>query len=206
MNKTRAYKEVSFMKTKRLVALSLLVAVVVALQVIATFIQPASFSITLTLIPIVVGAAVYGRAAGAVLGATFGFVVLIMSLNGADVGGHMLWAVRPLLTAVLCVFKGAAAGYCAGLVYSLLSKKSKSAGVFSAAFICPIVNTGIFIAAMALFYRDMLTLWAGDSPLLYFSFIGLAGVNFLIELGLNIVLAPAALRVIHAVGSRPRNA
>jgi len=47
-----------------------------------------------------------------------------------------------------------------------------------------------------LLYRDILTMWAGDTPLLYFTIIGLTGVNFLIELGVVIVLAPTIVKVI----------
>lgn len=47
-------------KTKRLVGLSIFTALVVVLQLVATFVKIGAFPVTLTLVPIVVGAAIYG--------------------------------------------------------------------------------------------------------------------------------------------------
>lgn len=184
-------------KVSRMVGIAILIATVVVLQFVATYIK-FSFSITLALVPIVIGAAMYGRTAGAVLGGTFGVVVLIGCITGADPGGNILWAANPVVTAALCLLKGALAGFAAGLIYSAVSKKNIYVGVICAALVCPVVNTGIFIAAMLSLYRDTLTQWAGGTPLIYFSFIGLAGINFLIELGVNVVLSPAVVRIINA--------
>ena len=71
-------------KTKRLVGLSIFTALVVVLQLVATFVKIGAFPVTLTLVPIVVGAAIYGTKAGAWLGAVFGAVVAIACATGAD--------------------------------------------------------------------------------------------------------------------------
>lgn len=190
-------------KTNRMVGIAIFMAIVVVLQIVATFIKFGSFPITLTLVPIIVGAAMYGQAAGAVLGGTFGVVVLIFCVSGVDPSGNILWVINPMLTAVLCVGKGALAGFAAGAVYSAISKKNIYVGVMCAAFVCPVVNTGVFIAGMILFFRDTFTAWAGGTSLIYFAFIGLAGLNFLIELTVNVVLAPAVVRIINIV-KKPR--
>jgi len=179
--------------------MAIIIAIIVTLQMVATFIRIGSIPVSLVLVPIVVGAAMYGSRAGAVLGAAFGIVVLINCINGLDLGGHALWVVNPPLTAALCLIKGTLAGYVAGVIYSLVSKKYKYFGVAFAAVACPVVNTGIFITAMYFFYRDMLILWAGGSSLLYFSFVGLAGLNFLFEFGTNLILVPGIVRIINAV-------
>ena len=60
-------------KIKRMVSIALLMALVVVMQAISNIIPPVSgFPISLVLIPIVLGAALFGPAAGAVLGGTFG--------------------------------------------------------------------------------------------------------------------------------------
>ena len=66
-------------KTLRTVQLGLLVALVVALQVVSALIPPIGgmVSITLTLIPVVVGGILLGKRAGAILGFTFGLIVMI---------------------------------------------------------------------------------------------------------------------------------
>jgi thiamine transporter ThiT len=187
------------LKINKMVGMAILLALIVALQIVATFIKFGSFSITLALTPIVVGAAMYGATAGAVFGGAFGIVVLAACIGGADIGGNILWVANPALTAVLCITKGAAAGFCAGLIYSAVSKKNIYAGVISAAVICPIVNTGIFIAAMSLFYSETLIAWAAGENLIYYALIGLTGVNFLLEFGINLVLSPAVVRIINAL-------
>ena len=64
-------------KIKRMVGIALLMALVVVMQFLSGIIPPVGgFSISLVLIPIVLGAAVYGPGAGALLGATFGTVVV----------------------------------------------------------------------------------------------------------------------------------
>ena len=63
--------------TKKLVGVALFTAIVVVLQLIGSGIKLGPFSISLVLVPIVVGAALYGKSAGAWLGFVFGFVVLL---------------------------------------------------------------------------------------------------------------------------------
>ena len=196
----------SRLKINRMVSMAIFIAIIVVLQIVGSFIKFGSFSISLVLVPIVVGAAIHGAKAGAIFGTTFGIVVLINCIYGVDVGGNMLWVANPVLTALLCLLKGALAGFAAGLVYSAISKKNVYLGVVCAAIICPVVNTGIFIAAMIFLFRDTLLLWAGNTPFLYFSFTGLAGVNFLVELGVNIVLSPGVVRIINGAKKFTANA
>jgi uncharacterized membrane protein len=184
---------------KQLAGISILIAVVAVLQVVATYVRFGPVSITLALFPMVIGAAMYGKFAGALLGGVFGVVVLIGCINGADIGGHILWGVNPFLTAALCMIKGIAAGFTAGYVYAALSKLNVYARVTAAAVLCPVINTGIFIAAMILFYRDTLVAWAGETHILYFAIIGMTGINFLLEFTVNVVLAPTVTRIINAV-------
>nr|WP_316625205.1 hypothetical protein [uncultured Ruminococcus sp.] len=68
-----------------------------------------------------------------------------------------------------------------------------------AALVSPIVNTGIFIIGMLLFFRETLAAWAGGSDLLSYIILGLTGVNFLIELGVNMILSPVVVKIIDAV-------
>ena len=185
-------------RTKKLAGMAIFISIVVVLQLFASFVKIGPFSITLALAPIVVGAAIYGRAAGAGLGGAFGVVVLIMCINGVDPGGHVLWVANPALTAALCIVKGALAGFLSGVVYSALSKKNIYLGVICAAIVCPITNTGIFLAAMVLFYHGILTEWAGGTDIVYFLFIGIAGINFILEAAINIAISPAILRIIKA--------
>ena len=138
-------------KTRRLAGLALFTAIVVVLQLLGSFIKVGPFAVSLVLIPIVVGAAVYGVSAGAWLGFVFGVVVTIAVVTGADAGGYIMFSARPVMTVLVCLIKGTAAGYVAGLLYRAIGKKHPLAGVIVAAAAAPVVNTGLFVLAMVLF-------------------------------------------------------
>lgn len=170
----------------RLTALGMLTALVVVLQTAATFIRFGSFPITLTLIPIVVAGIVYGVCSGALLGTVFGLVVLVMVLTGADASGQMMLALHPLITSAACVVKGTLCGTAAAAVYRLVSRRNEKAAVIAAAAVCPLVNTGVLYLVLALCFD---TSWAAVLS-------AFMSVNFLLELAVNIVLAPAVLRIV----------
>ena len=186
-------------KTRRLAGLALFTAIVVVLQLLGSFIKVGPFAVSLVLIPIVVGAAVYGVKAGAWLGFVFGVVVTIAVVTGADHGGYIMFSARPVMTVLVCLIKGTAAGYVAGLLYRAIGKKHALAGVIVAVTAAaPVVNTGLFVLAMLLFYQPQLQAWAGDTAVATYIVTGLVGVNFLLELGVNLVLSPTITRLIAA--------
>jgi uncharacterized membrane protein len=185
-------------KTRRLVGLAIFSALVVILQLLAGSIKIGVFSFSLVLIPIVVGAAVYGPSAGAILGGVFGLVVCINIISGADAGSYILWSAKPVWTILLAMSKGILAGYLAGLTYLAVAKKNITFGVMAAAIVCPIVNTGVFCIGMITVFRETLISWAGGTSLVYFLIVGLIGINFLIEMAVNVVLSPAIVRIIKA--------
>ena len=74
--------------------------------------------------------------------------------------------------------------------------------VIAAAIICPIVNTGVFLIGCLLFFMEPVTAWGealGFSNVGEYMFLGLAGGNFLVEMGINIVLTPVILRLINLI-------
>ena len=103
-------------KTRRLTGLALMTAIIVVLQVVASFVKFGPFTITLALAPILIGAALYGPKAGACLGGVFGAVVLLACILGWDPGGAILWNANPFLTALVCLGKGIMAGLVVGAV------------------------------------------------------------------------------------------
>lgn len=194
-------------KITNLTQLSLLTALVVALQMLSAVIPPigGTVSITLTLVPVVIGGIILGKKGGAVLGFAFGVIVLINCVVALDPGGNILWNASPLLTALICLVKGTAAGFLPACLYGLVRGNGAAgegrvfAATLVAALSAPIVNTGLFIAGMALLFKDTLYLWAGETNVVTYALLGLAGLNFLVEFIINIVLTPAILRIITVV-------
>ena len=74
-------------KLNRMTAAALFSALTVILQLIATFIKFGPFSITLALAPIIVGAAVYGKGFGALLGTVLGMMRAFMEMAAGNFEG-----------------------------------------------------------------------------------------------------------------------
>ncbi|MBQ0059775.1 MAG: ECF transporter S component [Lachnospiraceae bacterium] len=180
--------------TQKLVGLALFTAIVVVLQLLGSFIHLGPFSISLVLMPIVVGTALYGLAGGAWLGFVFGVVVLV----SGDAAAFLAINVPGTILTVL--IKGAMAGVAAGLVFKALEKKNQYVAVICAAIASPIANTGLFLIGCRLFFYETIAAWgegAGFASTVAFMFIGLVGMNFVVELVVNMVLSPVIMRLIN---------
>jgi uncharacterized membrane protein len=186
-------------KVYSLVGVGILAAIIVVLQVLTTYFPTKPFAITLAMIPIVIGGAVFGEKAGAILGGVFSVVVIAMCIFGVDAGGAMVWNANPFLCILVCMVKGVAAGYISGLLYRVLSKKNLLLGTTVATISATVANTGIFILGMSLLFRPLLSSWAGESDLVYYVVVGLAGVNFVVELVVNIVAIPIIIKILQAI-------
>ena len=184
----------------RMVGIALLMALVATMQAIGGLIPPVGgFSISLVLIPIVLGAAVYGCGAGALLGATFGVIVYINCVTGADPGGAMVFQASPVLCFLVVMAKGVLAGLAAGFVFAKLRKVNTILAMLVAAIVCPLVNTGVFVVSMWLFFLDILAAWAGGGDVLGYVLTGLVLANMVPELIINVVFSPAGERIYRVV-------
>lgn len=189
--------------TLRTVQLGLLSAIILLLQQIVIPL-PGGLSLSLVLIPIVVGAVLYGPAAGALLGGVFGAAVSVMAIQGQlGLLTNMMVAYNPVVTVAVCMLKGIAAGFMAGLVARGLNQRP-FVGIVLAAAVAPIVNTGIFLLGMLTVFRSVMMEFAaglgmGDAGALYFAVVVLVGVNFIVEFAANLILAPAVSSIVKAV-------
>ena len=187
-------------QVKSMAAIALLMAMVVVMQFLSGIIPPVGgFSISLVLIPIVLGAAAFGVKAGAILGATFGAIVYINCVTGADPGGQMVFQANPVLCFVVVMGKGILAGVLSGVVYRWLKEKNRKLAILCAAATCPVANTGFFLLCMLTFFRDILSAWAGGGSLVAYVLSGLVLMNFVPELIINAIFSPAAGRILNIV-------
>ena len=187
-------------KTRRLVTLALLTALVVVLQAIGSLFTIGSTPISLTLVPIVIGAIILGPGAGAFLGVAFGIVVLAAGLSGRDAFTNMLLNVRPFWTFMVCLCKGALCGAVPGWIFRAL-KEHLNLGCILAALSAPVVNTGVFALFMLTVLKPGLENFAGSvggGNLISVLFLVLIGVNFLIEMVVNAALSAGIARIVKA--------
>lgn len=184
-------------KSKDTAILGMFVAITVVLQILSYVIPPiGGFSLSLVLIPIVLAAVLYGPKYAAIVGFSFGIVAAVASVFGLDAGGHILFQSSPVLTILVCLLKGTAAGFFSALISKLF--KNQYLSVIFAAITAPIVNTGIFIAFTTVFMKEGLAALAGGSNLVYSLITSVILINFVIEMAIDIVLSPVVLRVTRA--------
>jgi uncharacterized membrane protein len=173
--------------TKKATAITLFAAIIVILQLLSTFINFGSFPITLTLIPIIVGGAIFGPLTGLLLGFVFGIIVALMVIVGADPSGATLFSMKPAITVIACLTKGALAGLCSSLVYHSLKNKKEKLAIVLASAVAPIVNTGTL-------YLFLIYFFGAEFTMMIAAFMSL---NFFLELVTNVLLAPGLLSLIH---------
>lgn len=175
---------------KRMVGLATLCAITFVLQFWIAGILPklpigGGTAINLALIPVVVGAILYGPVGGLMVGLFLGAVTLLPG-QGAE-GFYVNWYMT-ILAIVLCLAKAGLAGFLSGLAFKLLFKKNYYVANYATAIVAPIVNTGIFL----LLYGVLIYIMTGSAygP----TFVATATavwIMFLVELSVNILFAPA---------------
>lgn len=171
----------------------ILTALVVVLQMLGSFVKFGPFSISLVLIPIVLGAALCDYKISTWLGFVFGVVVLL----SGDAAAFLTIDVPGTIVTVL--LKGTLCGLAAGLVYKALAKKNRYLAVVVSALACPIVNTGVFLLGCVVFFLDTIRAWGaagGFTNVAQYLIVGMVGLNFLVELSVNIFLSPIVVRLL----------
>ena len=184
--------------TETLTLGAILTALVIVLQMLGQFIRFGPFSISLVLIPIVIGAAMCGPKISTWLGFVFGVAVLM-----TDAAAFLAISVPGTVITVL--LKGMAAGLAAGLICRAFEKKNRTLSVIIAAIACPIVNTGIFLLGCVVFFLDTIKEWGAgmgyDNAFAYMIF-GMVGINFIAEMAINIFLSPVVVRLLNIARKR----
>lgn len=181
-------------ETERLVLLALLTALVAVLSYFGGFIKIGGLaSVSLTLIPVVLGSALLGPLSGAWLGGVAGAIFF------ATADAAFWFGLSIPGTIVTVMVKGILSGYLAGLTYKLLEKFNRYLAVLAAAVVCPIVNTGIFLLGCVVFFLDTVKAMASSEGISIFAYliVFFVGLNFVFELVFNIILSPAILRIIN---------
>ena len=189
-------------KTAQLVGMGILTALVIVLQTFASGFKIGTFSPPLSLIPIIMGAVLFGELAGAILGLVFGAVVLFAVISGAEPFSTLMLQYNPAFTVVICIFKGLLAGYVSGIVYKLLKGVNNVFATIAASVAAPVVNTGIFSVGMLTVFYPLLARTAstaGAENVILFYFTIFIGVGFIFNLAFIAILVPGLLRIIKIV-------
>lgn len=190
-------------RAQNIARFAVMLAFVIILQCFGSTMKIGATSISLVLIPIVLGGILLGPLSGTALGTVFGIITLVAGVIGADAFTLILFQQNPVLTSLLCIIKGAAAGLVPALLYKLIAKKHEYVATYVASAAAPIVNTAIFVIG-ALFMSDTISanFVSDGTTVIYFLIIGCAGWNFVLEFALNIVVTPAIYRIRQIVAKK----
>ena len=185
---------------------AVLTALTVILQLVGNTVRIGIITLNFSLVPIVICGLLLGVYYAISLGAVTGLIILLNGVIGGDGFTNVLFGYSPVVIILVCIVKTAAAGGICALIYGALRKKNELLGVLVSSAAVPIVNSGLFAVGMFTIIPSLISagfMAEGDSAL-YVVFIAFIGLNFVFELAVNLIVAPAVYRVIRVInGSFP---
>ena len=171
--------------------IALLLAIEIVLQVIGNMVAFGPVSINLSLVPIALGAILFGPWVGLFLGLINSIFVLLAPSTA------LFYNISVVGTIITCLVKSTLAGFLGGIFYLLLNKKNNFVASVVTSITLPVVNTGVFIICCLLFFRPLLEEYStGFTSIYEFLFIGMIGWNFIFEIGTSLVLVYPIYRII----------
>ena len=209
------------LKIRRLVGMATLTSLVIVLQLLANFIPNFANNLALALIPIAVGAILYGPLAGLFLGAVMSATVATNPANYS----LMATGLDTFKLLVVMFVKSPLAGLAAGYVYKGIAHFAKKAegkkkntlffvAVLAASTTVPVVNTLSYAVGMLVMFdllgsesfsiKMLVNNPEGTAGVSYGSTVAVVflywiGVNFFIEAGISIATSPALVTILKAL-------
>ena len=155
--------------------------------------------LTLNTLPVAIGGAVLGPTAGLILGTVFG-LTSFATCFGMDAFGTVLMGISPIFTFLMCVLPRVLCGWLPALLRKWLQRYDRQqlwttalSGGLTAG-----LNTLLFLGSLWLYFgKDLATdpnlinLLGGAVTSFVTVLVVLAGVNAIIEIGVNLVLGTA---------------
>lgn len=183
-------------KIQKLTVLSVLAAITAIVAFVP--LKTLGLEITFTMIPVAIGAILYGPSGGAVLGAVFGAVSFLQCLGYSHFGAALL-AINPVFTFIVCVPTRILAGLLAGLIYKALKTGCKSdiPALLTTSLAAPLLNTVFFMSSLVLFFyrtdyiQGFVSAMGAANPIMFILLF--VGINGLVEIICGFAVAfPAA--------------
>ena len=147
--------------TRTLVETALFIAILLLMYLTGfTRIPLGPLKMTLSMIPIAIGAMLLGPEIGALLGTVYGITSLYEAITGASPMTHAFFEVSPLHTIVLCVLLRAIVGYSTGVLFRIFFSvdKKQKACYYLGGLAAPVLNTILFMGYIVLvFYHTEFT-------------------------------------------------
>ena len=176
-----------------------LAAIEIVLQIIGNYIALGPVSINLSLVPIGIGAMLFGPWVGLFLGLINSLFVLLSPFTAA------FYNVSVVGTFVTCIVKSSVAGFGGGLIYMLLKRHNKFVASIVTLVSLPIINTGLFVVGCLIFFVPLLeTASAGYTNIYEYLFIVMCGWNFIFEISTSVILSYPIYRLVNLYDTKFR--
>ena len=179
--------------TKTITGTALLTAVELILIVISNYAKIGVINLNLALVPIAVGAMLYGPLAGLFIGLVNGLVTIFAPDTMA-----FFMPVNPVATVFLCLIKTGLAGFLCGLIYIPFkgrgSNKKQLVGSILASISVPLINTLTFTGGSFLFFYGPFSDLArgnGYDDIFLFFILVVIGINFIFEFSISLLVSPS---------------
>lgn len=191
--------------TLRLTQLSLLVAVILLMKLTGLSSIPIGpLNMTLTMVPIGIGAMLLGPSAGALLGTVYGLSSFYDAATGASVMTGIFFQNSPLHTFVLCVVMRAVVGAVSGFLFQCIQRIDRTNTVccYIGGLVTPLLNTALFMGYLVLvFYRtdyvqERIQVLGAETPLQFVLFS--VGIQGLVEALTGMLVSGSAVKAIDA--------
>ena len=171
-------------RVEKIVITSILSVLIVGLAFLPINVGP--LSITITIIPIAIGAALYGVGVGTILGLVFGLTSFFQCFGYSPFGAGLL-SINPFYTFILCVPTRILVGLIPALVHKGLGRNPKIKH-FNDALTCllvPLLNTLFFMSALVMlfyhtdFIQDFVQALSAKNAIMFVIYF--VGINGLVE-------------------------
>jgi uncharacterized membrane protein len=181
-------------KIKQIAGLGILLALTIIFGIIGNYIQVGPVSFNLSLLPISIGAILYGPLAGLFIGIVNGIVVLLSPSTGIFLSFNLLG------TILIVLVKTGLAGLASGFLFKLLKKFNFVVAIILSCIIVPIINTAIFGLGCFTVFSGLLFNGV-ENAFVYFC-LGIVGWNFIFEITASAVLSPTVVTVVKTIGKK----
>ena len=193
--------------TRRMAKLALFIAIIFVMRITGlTRIPIGPLYMTLSMIPIAIGAMLIGPAGGAVLGLVYGCTSLYDAITGASVMTGAFFQISPVHTVLLCVGTRVLVGFLTGWLFRAVHRidRTKTVSYFVGGLLAPVLNTVLFMGYIVLFFyrtefvQNMVVKLGASGPLMLV--VLMVGVQGLLEAAGGLVIGGAVTKAVaHAI-------
>ena len=193
--------------TRYLVELALFIAIILMMKIThLTSIPVGPLNMTLTMIPIAIGAMLMGPLAGGVLGMIYGFTSLYDAISGGSPMTSFFFQISPVHTFILCVVLRTIVGIATGWLFRLIRKVDRTNTIcyFIGGLAAPVFNTLLFMGYIVIvfyqteFIQNTVAKLGATNPIMFI--VLLVGVQGLLEALAGLVLGGSVAKAVaHAL-------